>query len=413
RTFACARQSGETEKPMGTDIFSGGIRVHLRLDGESVSHAGIESGRALGLTRWFKGKPWRQALDTLPLVFSICSVAQRLAAVTAVERAAAIGPHPHRQSLRELVLDAETAREHLFRLFTDWSAVLGRQPEPKALSSVGRLVPEVLASMGADSGLFLPGTATGAPDAARLEAALNRLDSLLREQVLGVDPGNWYRMSTVEEFRRWLDGSEGLAAQFLRLLDDRHWAEVPIPPCEPLPLLDDDFLTAALAGDESATFVSRPTVHGRVCETGAYVRERHHPLVRAVTAHRGTGILMRLVARFLELAALPTRMRQRLVELGGLEPATEVRVSGITGVGIGQAEAARGRLVHRVVLQDEHVVDYQIVAPTEWNFHPRGVLQQALTGLRRSDDLSTLVPLMVTTIDPCVAFELDIEEGAG
>jgi Ni,Fe-hydrogenase I large subunit len=104
-----------------------------------------------------------------------------------------------------------------------------------------------------------------------------------------------------------------------------------------------------------------------------------------------------------------------LAELGGSRPAAAdpPRAQSITlgqGDGLGAVETARGLLLHRVRVHDECVVDYQIVAPTEWNFHPEGALVRRLTGLATADqaDLLRTARLDVHTLDPCVACRVEI-----
>jgi len=49
---------------------------------------------------------------------------------------------------------------------------------------------------------------------------------------------------------------------------------------------------------------------------------------------------------------------------------------------------------------------YRVLAPTEWNFHPRGVLAQALSALRgpqAADNARTLA----VAFDPCVEFTVN------
>jgi Ni,Fe-hydrogenase I large subunit len=73
-------------------------------------------------------------------------------------------------------------------------------------------------------------------------------------------------------------------------------------------------------------------------------------------------------------------------------------------------ETARGLLLHRARLRGGRVADYQIVAPTEWNFHPEGALTRGLEGLT-ANDTPTLVKrarLAVHALDPCVACEVEV-----
>lgn len=58
------------------------------------------------------------------------------------------------------------------------------------------------------------------------------------------------------------------------------------------------------------------------------------------------------------------------------------------GPGVGRAlvETARGLLLHEITLDGDRIADYVIVAPTEWNFHPRGRLHDWLLGLPAGDE---------------------------
>jgi hypothetical protein len=55
------------------------------------------------------------------------------------------------------------------------------------------------------------------------------------------------------------------------------------------------------------------------------------------------------------------------------------------------------------------VADYRILAPTEWNFHPRGVVAVGLDAIAarvRGPELGSLARLFVAAVDPCVDFDL-------
>ena len=78
--------------------------------------------------------------------------------------------------------------------------------------------------------------------------------------------------------------------------------------------------------------------------------------------------------------------------------------------GLGAVQTARGLLLHRARLADGRVADYQIVAPTEWNFHPDGALVRGLRTIV-ADDGATLeqrTRLAVQALDPCVAFRIEV-----
>jgi hypothetical protein len=55
--------------------------------------------------------------------------------------------------------------------------------------------------------------------------------------------------------------------------------------------------------------------------------------------------------------------------------------------------------------------DYRILAPTEWNFHPQGVVARGLATLSPSTDerdLRRQAGLFVTLVDPCVDYLLSV-----
>jgi Ni,Fe-hydrogenase I large subunit len=84
------------------------------------------------------------------------------------------------------------------------------------------------------------------------------------------------------------------------------------------------------------------------------------------------------------------------------------------GAGLAVVRTARGMLLHRVRLEAERVKDYLTVAPTEWNFHPRGVLVAGLRGLPvdNRDRLAQLAGLHVLSLDPCVEYSIEINGSA-
>jgi coenzyme F420-reducing hydrogenase alpha subunit len=72
--------------------------------------------------------------------------------------------------------------------------------------------------------------------------------------------------------------------------------------------------------------------------------------------------------------------------------------------------------VHRLEGEDDRVRGYRILAPTEWNFHPDGVVVQGLAAIARdlpsSADEASLrdrAVLYVTAVDPCVPYRLVID----
>ena len=78
--------------------------------------------------------------------------------------------------------------------------------------------------------------------------------------------------------------------------------------------------------------------------------------------------------------------------------------------GFGLVEAARGSLGHWMKIKRGRILNYQIIAPTTWNFSPRdrdgqpGALELALEGapLRAGEQDPVSVQHIVRSFDPCM-----------
>ncbi|MBD3618996.1 MAG: nickel-dependent hydrogenase large subunit [Chromatiales bacterium] len=155
-----------------------------------------------------------------------------------------------------------------------------------------------------------------------------------------------------------------------------------------------------------------PRLNGQVVETGALARQvvDGHPLIRDLVAASGGNVRNRVVARVLELARVVPAMESwvRALKPGAAfcahAPLPE------EGEGAGLVEAARGSLGHWLRVRNGRILNYQIIAPTTWNFSPRdgsgvpGALEQALVGTPVGEQGPEAVALqhVVRSFDPCM-----------
>ncbi|MCK6426692.1 MAG: nickel-dependent hydrogenase large subunit [Burkholderiaceae bacterium] len=155
-----------------------------------------------------------------------------------------------------------------------------------------------------------------------------------------------------------------------------------------------------------------PRLAGRVLQTGALARQlvAGQPLLQALTLRCGGTVQARVLARLLELAQVLPWMEQTLAGLSDGEPWCHPVALPREGRGVGLVEAARGALGHWTTLQQGRIANYQIVAPTSWNFSPRdaqgrpGALEAALVGapLRPGETTPVAVQHIVRSFDPCM-----------
>lgn len=146
----------------------------------------------------------------------------------------------------------------------------------------------------------------------------------------------------------------------------------------------------------SAEFSRLPTWHGQTAETGAFARQAQK------NANPTAHLSARWQARFDELIEWATGNEQ--IGAGGTVSASPVE----SCIGRAVIETARGLLMHEITLDGEHIADYQIVAPTEWNFHPGGTLADHLLGqeIGNRAGLQQSITRAVAALDPCVPWEL-------
>jgi hydrogenase large subunit len=134
------------------------------------------------------------------------------------------------------------------------------------------------------------------------------------------------------------------------------------------------------------------------------------PLIRELVATHGGGVLARVLARLLELARVLPEMEGWARQLAPGEPWCHHGDLPDEGAGIGLVEAARGGLGHWLVVRHGRIANYQIIAPTTWNFSPRdadgtpGALEQALAGMDvdAGDPMPEAVQHVVRSFDPCM-----------
>ncbi|CDW93709.1 MULTISPECIES: nickel-dependent hydrogenase large subunit [unclassified Thiomonas] len=167
----------------------------------------------------------------------------------------------------------------------------------------------------------------------------------------------------------------------------------------------------SLDNPDAYTWCKAPRLDGAVMETGALARQMvdGNPLARDL-AFKGSNVQARVVARLLELARVVPAMEQWVATLQPGAPFCNAAEMPDEADGTGLVEAARGSLGHWLRIRKGRILNYQIIAPTTWNFSPRdtagtpGALEQALVGTPVGADGadSAAVQHVVRSFDPCM-----------
>jgi hypothetical protein len=167
----------------------------------------------------------------------------------------------------------------------------------------------------------------------------------------------------------------------------------------PLPLEDASWFAQRLTG---AAFSATPTVDGAPAEAGSLCYVESMPAMAPVLARAGRTVWARLLGQLANAHRLLDVLEAELPRVAtGRSARGGARAQG-AGAGAGVADTSRGRLAHAVELEGGVVTSWRTVAPTEWTFHPQGVVPQVLEGLR-SEEAEALAPFLVAGLDPCVA----------
>jgi hydrogenase large subunit len=156
-----------------------------------------------------------------------------------------------------------------------------------------------------------------------------------------------------------------------------------------------------------------PRLDGLAVETGALARQlmSGHPLVFDLVSRHGGNVTARVIARLLEIARVLPAMEKWVKRLRPGDPFCINATPLGDASGIGLVEAARGSLGHWLDVRQGKIANYQIIAPTTWNFSPRdsagnpGALEQALVGVsieNNNDGAPIAVQHIVRSFDPCM-----------
>lgn len=363
----------------------------------------ITSTRPVHASQIFHGKSVTETLKMLPLLFNICGTAQACAAVRASEAALGITVLPETNTLREQLVRMETIKEHLWRILNDWPLFNDEPPDQAGMAEVLSTQREYRKVLCNEDNPFQPGATVHCHEYANSEIVLNRLKTLLEGKVFGMQLEQWLDFEKPDEIEAWANQQQGHAAKLIHRVIEAGWADAGRCEVEPLPELEPSQLYSSM---QVSTYIEQPEWQGHACETTTLTRTRS-ALLKMLATEYGNGLLVRLIARLTELAKLA-------VELEGIRDSLNDSVLTPADAlphnfGIGEVEAARGRLVHLLEVECGNIKEYQILAPTEWNFHPSGVVVDALTNLQGNHDkVEQQARLLINAIDPCVGYELSV-----
>jgi hypothetical protein len=343
------------------------IEIHLTPGGVDIHQ------QRPAITRALVGLPATVALQRIPSLLPICGNAQAIAAARAV--AAAKGNAQHPQPDLDASLRQEQALACGWRLCVDWPDLLGETRQMTALKQLYQ-----------------------AQDDKQRATALGQM-------ITGMDT-----VRSLEALLAWVEDSDCLAARVIRHTAEATGANARIQ--EALPLLDESGLRSRACAALAAEPFDPLDPAGGPLEMGPLAMGRD-PLVMALQDSMGSTVLSRLLAqlldtRFIARALLATPSEQQ--PAGAPASARSLPRTGDTNSGMGWAVTARGPVFHQVQLADgadtaaDTVVDWRVLAPTDWHFGRHGPVKRELSLLEAST--RGQVALVVASYDPCAPWTL-------
>lgn len=383
----------------------GAIHIELHHRAGRAMEARVVSARPEA-ARALLGKTPEQVLSSVPLLFTLCGNAQAYAALLACRAALGMAAEPEADAARDLLVQQETLREHAWRILLDWPGLVGLEPDKKAVAALLKF-----------DALFKRHLFQGG-EAYRLDSRLDidtisftrltaELEALIDAAIFKGRLSDFRMITGETQLLDWLRQNDALPASLLSDLYSRNWTAIGQNDIACLPDLEPEALNRQMRNEDLTAFCRTPRWLGRCFESTPLARQRSHPLIAGLQNRYGNSLMVRFLARLLEVAAIP----RRLSRFDG-QKAMSAIAPNADGIGLAQVQAARGLLIHRLELRHGRVYDYRIVAPTEWNFHPEGAVAQGLKRLKAEDPnaLRRQAELLINAVDPCVRYNLKLTD---
>jgi len=376
-----------------------------RTNGASVE---VTSSRPVQAAKVFIGKTPEDVLSIVPLLFSVCGTAQTRAALTCIEQHLHIEADPAVETARDMLVLLENAKEHLMRIFLDWPKLFDLKDDSKHLPYLCKLISEFKPAL-FQKGLAFTLDSKLDIDNKKLNRLIDTLEEYLHDHVFHCSTQNWLAHQDIKGLCEWAGQSRNIAAQSINVICKQGWASQGSINYQQLPELESRQLVKQLKADDADEFIARPVWQGSCYETTTLTRQFEHPLIQSLHQKFQATLITRWVARLVELARIPQQLHAMQKQLIDKEQNTQ-RQPAVSQAGLSQIETARGRLIHHVEIDKGTISNYQILAPTEWNFHPRGLIAQNLSAINTDDEneLDQLAHILINAIDPCVGYQLRI-----
>ncbi len=386
----------------------GEIKINITVRGKGIQSIAITSSRPLQITKIFAKKSIQAVSKTMNILYQLCNTAHRFAFLSLLKQSNVIELSKNEILAYQLLLDLETIKEHCFSIASKWSGD----------NTIDTNVVSVLATIKQISTtLFTDCDPLGINDKRltsfdNIKALVLLLEQQLQIFLIGKRSSEVLSgvsiFANIDNFNQWLDIGTSSSAIFLRGLKENKLSDLGNVDAIYLSNLPTNEMSNMLNNPD---FIKHPTDGNKPCETTPYSRQIDKPLIQQLTATNGSGLLSRSVAQLLEIFTLFDKVNTDYIAIKSEDICYQVQYPMHSTNALNQLEAARGKLIHQVSIGSDCVNNYQILSPTQWNFHPKGILYAMIKSLNfeNKQDLSNKVKLLVDAIDPCVGYSIAVD----
>lgn len=403
---------------MNTNLSSiaGGLNIVLvdnRVD--------IESSRPIHAFELLKGKSVQQALNTVPLLYGVCAMAQTTAAAMAILASSSSSKPSEFDfdcSRHCILVQTENLREHSIRLLRDIQPIVQKgSVDAGHFRILGAVLNKIKLNLFPLNDAFT--NQHSAEPLAHNNSLKQTIDDFIKVVDTAIFAGEmqaFQHCATHAELEKWQRSYPSLASELLNTvstLDALHHNEVRLSACS-----IDHFgqlhftVCKEMLNGNGVSYAQQPVLNNKCLHTGSFARQSEHPLLRDNTQSAAIGHLkQQWLARLLDI----TELAQQLAKSSRLNAEQStwrkwLQHKHCGDIGISAVETARGLLMHAARVLDGNIIEYCVVAPTEWNFHPEGIVPQTLsnTSVLPRAEREQYARWFINALDPCIHFQLEV-----
>ena len=378
--------------------------------GEKIDFVDIVFSTSRGIEQILQNRAAQDALVINPRVCGICGHAHLIATVKALEACYdEIEISEKAQIIRELTLNFELIQNHLKWFYLTLFPLVGMKQNVLLASKASQIMAKAIAHLAGqyphNSYAIVGGVVS---DPTHIE--IMHVKNLIREAIaffeahmVQADTRELIKCEKVDV----LLSKKGDLPQLLQLISQNEWQHIGKSydrfivfggnsyfqrgksiKTRIQPHIHEKFMALS---ENDRSLAKNVTYKQKYYETGPLSRAMllKTPLIKDAHRRYGDSVFSRIMARSCEVVQLLYHSLELLSQLDLRQPSyiePPHPIATLSGEGIGAVEAARGSLVHKVVLEEGRITRYDIVTPTQWNLsqgtrEDPGISQQAMIGL--------------------------------